>query len=94
MWKRIVPDEPLDLDAIEARARDWRDYRAGKELVLALIARVREQEQENAELRKRSEAWRAYAEHLVGCVECGQTSPDNCWEGGALRADALGLPRP
>lgn len=41
----------IDLDAIEARARDWRDYRAGKELVLALIARVREQEQEIARLR-------------------------------------------
>lgn len=34
------------------------------------------------------DAWRDYAEHAAGCVECGQTSWENCHEGGELRATA------
>lgn len=34
------------------------------------------------------DAWRDYAEHAAGCVECGETSWENCHEGRTLREAA------
>jgi hypothetical protein len=40
---------------------------------------------ENGRLREAHEAWRGFAEHLEHCVECGQMSPDDCFDGGQYR---------
>lgn len=36
-------------------------------------------------MRASRDAWRDYAEHLVGCVTCGETGPDDCVDGGQFR---------
>ena len=49
----------------------------------AATARVREVEAER-------DAWRAYAEHVEGCRECGEMSWQTCYEGTAFRLAAFG----
>lgn len=46
------------------------------------------QDAEDADPTGEIQAWREYAEHLEHCVECGMTGPENCADGGTLRAVA------
>jgi hypothetical protein len=51
---------------------------AMRAFVRSLESRLAAAEAVAAKLRVARDAWRDYAEHAAGCVECGETSWENC----------------
>jgi hypothetical protein len=74
-------EEPLE-EAVRALVRELAEANADRAPLPRSVVIDR--------LTRQRDAWKDFAEHVENCVECGMTGPENCHEGGQLRAAAEG----
>jgi hypothetical protein len=91
-----IPTGPTDIGAYAMRlALEQPERIASLESENARLARWYERAKETVEaIEARAVAWESVAHHAIHCVECGQTSIENCFEGKELFDAATALTPP
>ena len=87
--ERAERAEALAKDAEEVRVWAVEDFYSERDARKAVDKVADDLRARVVSLEAERDAWENFADHVAGCVECGQTSWTNCSDGLALREPIL-----